>query len=361
MRSKTTIIASKTYEQDEMTLNGKVENITSSKRLNAVLQFLRSRAEDYVDSNGKVLIKKEDWAQYKLRIVSENNFPTAAGLASSASGLACFTSCLAALFRFKEQFPGELTSVARQGSGSACRSLYGGWVKWNKGERADGADSYAVQVADEHHWPEMRVLILVAHGGAKEVPSTSGMETSVETSDLLRFRAENVVEPRMAEMEQAIKAKDFGKFAELTMKDSNQLHATCLDTYPPIFYLNQTSKRIIHAVHALNALAAQQGKPPVAAYTYDAGPNAVIYTPAEHMETLLALFQGLFGPEGPEADSWAADPMQLSYIGRGEPAPAVPAEWTTAVGAASPADKVYNVFVSKVGAGPVIEEVKDSF
>jgi len=365
MRSKTTIIASKTFEKDEMTLNGKEENIAGSKRLSAVLSALRARAGDFLSDEGAVLIAKADWPQYKLRIISENNFPTAAGLASSASGFACFTKCLATVFNVQETFDGDLSSIARQGSGSACRSLYGGWVKWEQGARADGADSYAVQVADEQHWPEMRVLILVAHGGQKEVPSTSGMETTVQTSDLLQHRIKNVVPARMERMEAAIKAKDFAAFAEETMKDSNQFHAVCLDTYPPIFYLNAASKRIIAVIHALNALAAAEDKPPVAAYTYDAGPNAVLYLLEENMELVLSLVTKMFKPEAAGAD-WAADPMKLSYVGRGEAAPAVPEAWVKAVGVdgelkTKDDEKVYNLFVSSVGPGPVVEERKNSF
>lgn len=360
MRSKTTIIASKTYEADQMTLNGKPENIAGSKRLNAVLVELRKRAADFVAADGTVLIKKEDWAQYKVLVVSENNFPTAAGLASSASGLACFTACLAALFGVKESFPHELTTIARQGSGSACRSLYGGWVKWIKGDKVDGSDSLAVQVADENHWPEMRVLILVAHAGQKEIPSTSGMETSVQTSLLLKHRAESIVEPRCLAMEDAIKQKDFAAFAEITMKDSNQFHAVCLDTYPPIFYLNQTSKRIIHMIHTVNDMAKKQGKPPVAAYTYDAGPNAVIYLLEENLQPMLSLFAQAFQPQVSEAKTkWINDPMNLVKTDD-ESLSQYPKEWSS-VATRHDGDKVYNVIVSKVGGGPVVTNRTHTF
>lgn len=361
MRSKTTIVASKSFAEDSMTLNGKDENMAGSKRLNAVLVELRKRAGDFLSEDGKVLIKKEDWAQYKIKVTSENNFPTAAGLASSASGFACFTACLASLFAVKEAYEGELSSIARQGSGSACRSLYGGWVKWEQGIKADGSDSIAVQVKDEKHWPEMRVLILVAHAGQKEVPSTSGMETSVKTSLLLKHRAEQIVAGRMQGMEQAIASKDFASFAEITMKDSNQFHAVCLDTYPPIFYLNQTSKRIIHIIHTLNDLAAKQGKPPVAAYTYDAGPNAVIYVLEENMQPLLALFAGVFQPADAAAQAeWITDPTGLAKTDAAALA-AAPAEWKAAAGGRVEGDKVYNVIVSKVGPGPIIAERTHSF
>lgn len=70
---------------------------------------------------------------------------------------------------------GELSEVARRGSGSACRSMLGGFVQWQRGERPDGRDSLAHQVAPETHWPELRVLVLVVRdwrsvGGARLYP-----------------------------------------------------------------------------------------------------------------------------------------------------------------------------------------------
>ncbi|KAG7275199.1 hypothetical protein CRUP_023787 [Coryphaenoides rupestris] len=145
----------------------------------------------------------------KVHICSVNNFPTAAGLASSAAGFACLVYTLARVYGVE----GELSGIARQGSGSACRSMYGGFVQWIMGEREDGEDSVAQQVEPESHWPDLRVLVLV-------------------------HRAESVVPDRMKQMIEAVHERDFAAFAELTMRDSNQFHATCLDTYPPIFYLN---------------------------------------------------------------------------------------------------------------------------
>ena len=264
-----------------------------SKRISAVLGEIRKRAADYTDADGKVLIKKEDWSQYKLRIVSHNNFPTAAGLASSASGYACLAKCLAAVHGMKETFDGELSAIARQGSGSASRSLYGGFVKWEMGQKDDGSDSYAIQVAPEEYWEDMRVLILVVNAGKKGVSSTSGMQTSVETSPLMKYRADVVVPQRMKDMEAAIQARDFEKFAELTMADSNQFHACCLDTLPPIFYMNDTSKRIVSMVHTLNATAGETK----AAYTFDAGPNAVIYLRKQDLDSVLNTFLHYFQTE----------------------------------------------------------------
>lgn len=78
------------------------------------------------------------------------------------------------------------------------------------------------------------------------------MKRSVETSELLRYRADKCVPERVEEMEKAIVKKNFVKFAELTMKDSNQMHAVCLDTYPPCSYLNDVSHSIIDVIHAYN-------------------------------------------------------------------------------------------------------------
>lgn len=146
----------------------------------------------------------------------------------------------------------ELSMIARQGSGSACRSIYGGFVHWNKGDLDDGTDSLAVQVADELHWPNMRVLIIVVNDKKKKVSSTEGMATTAQNSELFGYRVEHVVSNRVTVMKKSIIEKDFESFAELTMKDSNQFHAVCLDSYPPLVYMNDVSHKIAAVVHEYN-------------------------------------------------------------------------------------------------------------
>lgn len=99
----------------------------------------------------------------------------------------------------------------------------------------------------------MRAIVLVVSDKEKDTSSTSGMETSKATSPFLKYRAECIVDGRMATMEEAIRNRDFQTFGQLTMQDSNQFHSTCLDTYPPIFYMNDVSKTIIRLVHVINA------------------------------------------------------------------------------------------------------------
>ncbi|XP_075694468.1 diphosphomevalonate decarboxylase isoform X2 [Rhinoderma darwinii] len=288
LKTTTTVAASRDFTEDRIWLNGKEDNI-SHPRLQSCLREIRRLARKRRSSGGS----REDSASRilndKVHICSVNNFPTAAGLASSAAGYACLVYSLAKLYGVE----GELSEIARQGSGSACRSMYGGFVQWVMGEREDGKDSLAQLVEPETHWPELRILILVASAEKKHVGSTAGMQTSVETSPLLKLRAESVVPGRMVEMIEAIKKKDFEAFGQLTMKDSNQFHATCLDTYPPIFYLNQVSHRIISLVHRYNTYYGQTK----VAYSFDAGPNAVIFTLEPTVNEFVEIVKSSFPPE----------------------------------------------------------------
>jgi len=295
LRAMTSVVAHEDFEADRLWLNGKEEDLSKNKRMQAVLSLMREYSMDKFDSSGKVMIKKEELSTYKVRIASKNSFPTAAGLASSAAGYACLVYALSKVFNVNTDVRKggiDLTVVARQGSGSASRSLYGGFVKWEKGVQADGLDSKAVQVADRDHWPEMEALILIVCESEKDTPSTQGMQNSVATSPLLKHRAEQIVAERMEQIEKAIKERDFETFGKITMQESNQFHACCLDSFPPIFYMNETSKMIIKAVHMYNAYKGAIR----AAYTYDAGPNAVIYFERGEAKELLAFLLHIFPP-----------------------------------------------------------------
>ncbi|CRG85419.1 diphosphomevalonate decarboxylase [Talaromyces islandicus] len=296
LRTVTTASCSASYpaaEGDTLTLNGKPQDISASKRTLACLVSLRSLRKEVESANASL----PKLSEYPLRIVSENNFPTAAGLASSAAGFAALVRAIANLYQLPQSAT-ELSRIARQGSGSACRSLQGGFVAWRSGTKADGSDSLAEEVAPASHWPEMRALILVVSAEKKDVPSTEGMQTTVATSPLFATRAESIVPARMTAIEDAIHRRDFPAFADLTMRDSNNFHACCLDSEPPIFYLNDVSRAAIRLVNDINRAAGKT----VAAYTFDAGPNAVIYYLDDVSEivggTFKAILGGLEGWEG---------------------------------------------------------------
>ncbi|ELU01936.1 hypothetical protein CAPTEDRAFT_176844 [Capitella teleta] len=281
LRAKTTVAASAGFTKDRMWLNGQEQSL-DNPRLQNVLKEIRRRARKRKSGCEDDL----DMLTWRVHICSENNFPTAAGLASSAAGLACLVFSLSKLFNVD----GDISDIARQGSGSACRSVYGGFVEWEMGKEKDGSDSVARQVASENHWPEMRVLILVVSADKKHVGSTAGMQTSVKTSPLLKHRAEKIVPERMQAMIEAIQKKDFESFADLTMKDSNQFHSVCLDTYPPISYMTDISHKIVRMVHAINA----HFKKSVLAYTFDAGPNACLYLLEDHVPLVLGFINHFF-------------------------------------------------------------------
>jgi len=240
-----------------------------------------------------------------LHISSFNNFPTAAGLASSASGFAALVSSLAALYKLPAT-QSELSLIARQGSGSACRSLFGGYVAWNMGSKTDGTDSIAEEIAPRSHWPEMHALICVVSDDKKGTSSTVGMQRTLETSPLLQHRITSIVPERMERITDAIRRRDFNTFADVTMRDSNQFHATLLDTDPPIFYMNDVSRTIIAIITELNRASVAAGGSLKAAYTYDAGPNAVIYALEDDLKEIVNLLASYF-PSTPRFE----DPFRL--------------------------------------------------
>ncbi|XP_015876387.2 diphosphomevalonate decarboxylase 2 [Ziziphus jujuba] len=291
----TTVAVSPSFDSDRMWLNGKEISLSGGRYQNC-LREIRGRAGDVEDKNKGVKIAKEDWQKLHLHIASYNNFPTAAGLASSAAGFACLVFALAKLMNVNED-QSKLSAIARQGSGSACRSLYGGFVKWIMGKDDKGSDSLAVQLADEKHWDDLVIVIAVVSSRQKETSSTTGMRDTVETSLLLQHRAKEVVPKRVLQMEEAIRNRDFTSFAQLTCADSNQFHAVCLDTSPPIFYMNDTSHRIISLVEKWNR---SEGTPQVA-YTFDAGPNAVMI--ARNRKTAGLLLQRLLFNFPPNSDA----------------------------------------------------------
>jgi len=125
------------------------------------------------------------------------------------------------------------------------------------------------------------------------------MQRTVLTSPLLQERIRSVVPARMAQIKEAIAARDFDVLARITMDDSNNFHACCLDTSPPIFYMNDVSRVIVQLIEELNrASLAEAGGHHIAAYTYDAGPNAVLFAPKENLALVLQLIQHYF----PNAD-----------------------------------------------------------
>ncbi|XP_064485530.1 diphosphomevalonate decarboxylase-like isoform X2 [Ornithodoros turicata] len=332
--AQTTIAVGKHFTEDRIWLNGREESV-KFPRIQNCLNEIRRRSKEAREQRKADL--EPDYTDWHVHISSVNNFPTAAGMASSAAGYACLVHCLGTLF----QVEGDLSGIARRGSGSACRSMYGGFVRWVKGEREDGHDSVAQQVAPVDHWPELRVLILVANDQKKDTGSTSGMGSSVQTSTLLKYRASTVVPQRIKDMTEAILNKDFNKFADVTMQESNQLHAICLDTYPPIRYMNRISWDIVSLVHRYNDFY----KANRVAYSFDAGPNAFLFTLEEYLPEVLSVVRRSFPStlEGIKGSLW-----------RGAPGPTkpLPHKLQDHLKIVPQVDVLKYAFVTKIGDGP---------
>lgn len=254
LNTETTVTADPQLEEDEFFLEGHPE-VTINNRIRKSIETAREFASK--------LAENQEFFTCKLRINSRNTVPTASGLASSASGIAALSYALIKLYNLDSIFPlSQLSCIARLGSGSACRSLFGGLVHWH-GE----------SVEEVGEWDGLNGFVIVFNKERKKIPSTLGMQTTVKTSSLFQHRITSVLPQRVTQMLEAIKQRDFHLFAEIAMKDSNSFHSCCLDTFPPILYLTPESMEIISALHEYNN---KLGRTAVG-YTFDAGPNAVIF------------------------------------------------------------------------------------
>lgn len=213
------------------------------------------------------------------------------------------------------------------------------------GTKPDGSDSFAVEVAPREHWPTLHALICVVSDTKKGTSSTSGMQRTVETSTLLQHRIKEVVPARMKAIIEAIKNKDFDTFATITMQDSNQFHAVALDTDPPIFYMNDVSRAIINVIVELNRVSVAAGGGLKAAYTYDAGPNAVIYAEEKHLQEIINLICHYF----PQMTTFE-DPFKMFKEKPG--AASLPEGFNSAVAKIAEPGAVSRLIHTRIGDGP---------
>ncbi len=275
LKTRTTVIFSDKFLEDELWINGQKMDLTTNEMSERIEQLnaIRNRAK----------IKE------KAKIASLNCFPTAAGFASSASGLAAL-ACAASKAAGLNLTPTELSILARLGSGSATRSILGGFVEWTKGEKPDGSDSFAIQIAPHTHWPELKDVVVITNSEKKKISSRAGMKRTIETSTLYSARIK-YLSRAIEEIKQTVINRDFAKFGEIIMKESSNMHSVMLDTWPPIIYLNDKSREIIYKIHEINA---QYGEL-IAAYTFDAGPNAHIFTTKKYEKMIKNEFEVMEG------------------------------------------------------------------
>ena len=216
-------------------------------------------------------------------VESVNDFPRAAGLASSASGFAAL-ALAATRAAGLDLSPPELSALARRGSGSACRSLFGGFVEWLPGTAPDGRDSHAVQILPPEAW-DVRMLVAVLSEAPKPTGSRDAMNHTVATSPYFPAWRESVPAD-LASAKQAIAARDLAALGELAESNALRMHATMLAARPPVLYWLPATIAAMHQVWELreSGLACW--------FTIDAGPNVkVLCAPESEPQVRVALLE----------------------------------------------------------------------
>jgi diphosphomevalonate decarboxylase len=264
----TSVEFNKNLKNDVFILNNKETEEKDQKKISKFLDVVRelSGTKLYAEVN------------------SENKVPTAAGFASSASGfaaLACASSKAAGL-NLSER---ELSMLARRGSGSACRSIFGGYVKWEKGEKLNGTDSYGIRLLSEKDW-DISILSVMVASGKKKVSSREGMKRTVETSPFYSGWLDTV-EKDIKIAEEAIRLKDFYSLGNIAEENALKMHATMLGAKPPVLYWEHGTLEVMGHIQNLRESGI------LAFFTIDAGANVKVLCLKENenmiYESLLKL------------------------------------------------------------------------
>ena len=216
-----------------------------------------------------------------IKIETENNFPTGSGLASSASGFAALATALNQHFSlgFTQN---ELSTIARKGSASSARSIFGGIVS------LQGPSWEARSIKQDGEWP-LRIIIAKTSSERKEISSSKGMKLTRETSPFY--------EPWVKEAQKdfddclsAIKNQDFEKLADLSEKSCLKMIGTMLSTSPSLIYWNPTTLACVHTIKKMRTA----GK--AVFFTTDAGPQIKAICTSESAEEVTKSLSNIVGP-----------------------------------------------------------------
>jgi diphosphomevalonate decarboxylase len=245
LETQTTVSFDSALEQDQLVLNGEPAGEGALERVSSLLDRIRNLAE----------------INTRARVMSENNFPAGTGIASSASAFAALTlaSVTALGLCLTEK---ELSQLARTGSGSASRSIPGGFVEWQAG--TDHDSSYAETIAPPEHWDLVDFIVLVSREH-KKTGSYQGHRLA-DTSPLQKIRVADA-KRRLDICRKALLEKDFPTFAEIVELDSNMMHSVMMTSTPPLYYWQPGTLEIMAAVQSWR----MEGLP--VCFTIDAGPN----------------------------------------------------------------------------------------
>jgi len=254
-------------EVDEVWLNGQqlLPSAKFSEKVSAFIALFRRQQDLY------------------FRVETRNNIPTAAGLASSASGFAALTLALNDALGLDLE-PQLLSVLARHGSGSACRSVFDGFVEWRMGQREDGLDSHGIEL--DAIWPGLCIGLAKVDAGEKAVDSRSGMQRTVETAHLYQSWPLQAAAD-LEKLHQAIARQDFELLGQTAEQNALSMHATMIASWPPLLYWQPESVAAMQTVWALR----RRGVPVY--FTMDAGPNLKLLFEQQCRDEVLRHFPDL--------------------------------------------------------------------
>ncbi|MCJ8328961.1 MAG: diphosphomevalonate decarboxylase [Lentisphaeria bacterium] len=213
----------------------------------------------------------------KLKIETSNTIPTAAGLASSASGFAAVIKALSDLFSW-DLSDQRLSEYARIGSGSACRSIYHGFVLWEKGEKHDGSDSFAHLI--NNSWTDLRLAILDVCSDKKAISSRDAMNRTASSSPYFT-QWSDIAQSDLALLLNAIEEKDLHLLMKTAESNAMAMHASMMAAQPTILYFLAESVEMMHKVWACRSSGLS------VYFTMDAGPNLkLLYHKDDEAEVL---------------------------------------------------------------------------
>jgi diphosphomevalonate decarboxylase len=265
--TRTTVSFQPSLPFDELIINDREIAGTALERVSSLLSLIRDLAK----------------LESRAEVVSENNFPSGAGIASSASAFAALTlaASRAAGLKLSER---ELSRLARRGSGSACRSIPAGFVEWLMG--GNDEDSYAVSIAGADHWPLADCIALVSEVH-KKTGSTEG-HALAGTSPLQAARLADT--PHRLELcRRAILDRDFKALTAVVELDSDMMHAVMMTSSPALHYWMPASLEVMNAVRSWRV-----EKVP-ACYTVDAGANIHVLCPREQASDISGRLKKIAG------------------------------------------------------------------